>query len=803
MILPFRLPAIPVRLRLFTAYALLFGVLNAPLLAGIQIYTAGDSLGFNYPALQALTPFSLTGFLSDPMTGRGFPWLITYGTLDPIAHALRLVSGPAVTLAWLCTIYFVVGAWLFSLLLLRKGHAAMPAFIGGAVYAAGFYWTGDGDYPLAFSLPLLAALLLIIDSAHHRPLHALLLTMTATAYGWLAGHFNFVPIILVGSFVYACFLAWQSQGTWRYRLRPVITLIGGTAMGSAFGAIKLVPALAYLQLSERAGGLSFAAASGAGTAKLSYLYTMLFPFVHLPLVPSEVGTFFLGAAGWVAVLAGVVHGWKKRKALLLGFAFCIAVALPHSPLYWALYHLPLFSFLRAPTRWFLLAYAALGVLAADGFPLLLHDMRHGMLRFVPRLFGVLAVVAATASIGLTVLDVLWGEGIVAALQAYFDEHLFAQTSGLPLEHYHRHIVGMWRQLIDSFSLLSVRFALPFAGLLATTAMLFSRSFHEKSARARQAAWCAVFLCGLFPIFLLYHGRGDPRDIARIAALYARTPVAEGPVLPFMPAFADFLERTSVRGERTEERLPSMLGLLVPNVQALLGIESIDFYQPIQPTRMSRLLAALGSDSAPAPVEERLTLHGGSVDERVEALRKRIGLLAVLGVRHVTSIWPLPPPFRFVDSVTPAEGLKPVRIYAVPDARPFVSVERLVRIREPDEDATVAMLTGGRTQGSIIECVACAPAAGGGTARVLASGALRTDIAVEMEEDGWLVVLRPRLPGWRVQVDGKEIKTAIANSLFFGIPVTKGAHDVTLTLSYASLFADSLDRVLHKRDRFQL
>lgn len=790
--------ALPVRARLLGAFLLLYGAVNLPFLTGRKVYAVGDTLGFNYPALRALTPFSLDGFLSDPFTGMGFPWLVTYGTLDPVAHALRLFLSPEVTLAWLCFLYFAVGAWLFSLLLLRKGCGAPAAFAGAAVYSAGFFWTGDGDYPLAFSVPLLAGLLLAVDGAHARPVRAGLACSLAVAYGWLAGHFNFVPIILTGTFAYACFLALHAAGDIRFRLRPVAALLTGVAVGSAAGAVKLVPALAYLQLSERAGGLSYLASSAAGTAKLSYLWTALFPFLRLPLLPAETGTFFFGAAGWAAVLAGGAVAWQRSRALLLAFLLCIAVALPHSPLYWALYHLPLFSVLRAPTRWLLLAYACAGGLAALGTAALLHHPSSRSVARIGRLLLGVGIVAAGAGVFVSVLDAAAGERVVAALQRYFDAHLAGRTSGLPAEHYHRHIAFLWGQLVANLHPLSLRFGLPLGALLATATVLL-----RPALPARRAWLAALLVGGLFPLFPLHHPRGAAAMVAAVRSLYAASPVGEGRVMPLLPAFADFLERTSVRGDDPEERLAAQLGLLVPNTHALLGVRSVDFYQPLQPTRMARLLAAVGSDSAPAPPQERLALAGGSLEERLTTIVGRMALLNMLGVGHVASAWPLPSPFRLAAEVLPADGLQPVRLYAVPGARPLAYIEPRPEVREPNEERAVALLREGAVRGSLIECGACAAQSGGGRVRVTSSGALRLGLEAVMEADGWLVVNHPRLPGWRVTVDGAEVPTAIANGIFFGIPLSQGNHEVRLAVTFTSLWQDSLHRLRTGADRWLL
>ncbi len=789
---------VPEPVKLLGFYALLFLPLYAPVLTGHWIYAAGDTLGFNYPPLRALRPFSIDSLLADPYSGRGFPWLVTYGTLDPVAHVLRLFCNEFQTLAWLCYLYMAAGAWLFALFL-RRNHSPIAAFVGGLVYACAFFWTGDGDYPLMSSLPILAAMLLILSQAKNSPCRSGVHLVVAIWYGWMGGHFNFLPIILVGGGVVSLYAAWQAPRAGRFRVSLGFT--GGVIGGTAIGLVKLVPALAYVQLSERAGGLSVAAAS-ASTIQPSFLLTALFPYLRPPLLPGDTGSLFFGSLALGLLLVGVLAPQRFRVPLA-AFGCIVLIALPHSPFYWLLQHLPFFSFLRTPTRWLLLGNAAAATTVAGVVDAVEHGELTRQRRMVGRAFLWITAAFFVLSLAVTVVAALWSVQIIGAMTWIFDTYLFSRTSGLPLAHYHRYLALTWEQMAATVSLLSPRFTLPFLGLLAAGLWL-----RERPWPVRRLPWSLpilIVLTSLPPLFF-YHSRVPAALVERGRATMQEALVEDAFVMPVMPAFSDYLLRaTQSDDDDASERLVYQLALLVPNMEALLDVRSIDFYQPIQPRRMARLLAALGSDTAPAPTAERLATAPLSVEKKIRTFVARRPLLSLLGVTHVVSAWELPPPFRLVADLRPVDHLPSVHVYEL-EARPLAySPSRAVQ-SSVDEEATIRRLRDAAySDDSFLECGSCAGESQPSHVEVAVRSETSTELRLTAKApvDSWLIVNKPRLPGWRVTIDGEEVKTAYANALFFGIPVPAGTHEVTLRITYGTLWADSWARLTTGEDPWLL
>lgn len=765
---------------------------------GIRVYAPGDTLGFSYPALGAIWPFNISSLVADPLSGRGFPWITTYGTLDPIAHLARVFFNEFLALAWICYFYTVLSGWFFALYLKRLGRSDIASFIGGLVYVGAFFWVADGDYAFPLTLALFPALLLNVSFGRTNPWRTLLFTILLVADGWLAGHFNFVPLLIVATGVVLLVDAYRSSGTVFKRLQPTVIYTIGTIMGSLFGLIRLVPAFSYLSLSERSGGLSVDAA-GKAALTLSSIYTALFPYMTIPFVPGEVGLLFFGAAGLALLSVGILQRDRKLKWTLIGLALCFIIVLPHSPLYALIQSLPFFSFLRAPRRWLFVAYAAIGVViatAADD----IQDGRTTYVRGIGSTFLTIGSIVAGAAAIVTVTDLIFGQQIIAAAQQYFDAHYYAQTSGLSLEYYHQYIVQLWKQGAENFSPLQLQFTFPLAGLLVT-GWAFKNIL--PTAKEKLPVLAVLSVVSLIPSFFFHHPQPKYTDLTEALDTWTNALLGEAIVFPILPGIADQTVRTGVYGDDPRERIRYQIGLLVPNTQALAHVHSIDFYQPIQPTRMARLLAALGSTSAPAPSAERLTLEKITPEEKIQKIAQRLPLLQRLGVEYVSSVWDMPSPFIYEKSLSFVERLPDIKLYRLPDTMPIAYMPSHIRIQNVDEDAAIAYVRDAQSvDPTIIECNSCAYGERSqvpGEVEVIEHLSTSIDIAVDTEVSGYLSVLLPRLPGWRAYVDGEEVQTGIADAMFFAVPVPGGKHAVTLKITYATLFADSLRMLIEKTD----
>jgi hypothetical protein len=768
-------------------------------MTGASVYVAGDTVGFNYPPLEALRPFSLTSLLADPWSGQGFPWLVTYGTFDPIAHILRVALGAPATLAVLCYLSFVMGTWLAALLFRGWGCSVMGAFLGAIIYAAAFFWTGDGDYPLALSLPLYPLALLLFEKGSTHPVRTAILFSLITAYGWLAGHFNYMPLIL---FATSVFVLRRASVDIHRHWSTVLACGVGAMCGTLLASIKLLPALAYVQLSERAGGLSVSAGT-RGALGLSSLVSSLFPFLRIPLIGGT-GNIAIGSMGIVLLCCGLLlrRNWSKWPTLAI--ALVVIIALPASPLFVVLQHIPFFSFLRGATRWLFLGYLPAGFLAARAAETFADGDGKNVRAAVGWVMVVVSSVILLLSLTVTILHAFFTERVLAWGVAYFDAHLLQYTSGLPLDHYHRVIERTWETLSASVSLASPLFLLPLAGLFAAAYVLLSPRISQRTHGWQISLFLLLTLCTAIPPLAFNHPRAPASIIDDVRTSFVKISLPAGNVLPVMPAFADYVERGSRVQDVPDEQLRYTLSLLTPNSQALTKVRSIDFYQPIQASRMARILAVLGSDTAPAPDSERLVQLPLPLEDRLQLFVDRVPLMRILNVEAVVSAWELPKPFEPLSELQPVPSLSPLHIYRLPSPRTLVYSPSSIDVVRPDEDRAMQWLRDLREDDrTLIECSACDETTNPGAIGTVTTSNLAVSFDTNSDADQWVVISRPRIPGWRVSIDGVPVATAIANGMYFGVRVPTGHHHVECAMSYSSLFIDSMKFLLTKRDPWLL
>ena len=652
------------------------------------------------------------------------------------------------------------------------------------------------------TLALFPALLFTLTFARTNPGRTLFFTSLLIALGWLGGHFNFIPLILVSLAAVTMMDAWRStERTLLKRSRPFLIFLAGSTIGTTMGLLKLIPALAYVGLSERAGGLSVAEATRQ-TLGLSSLTTAVFPHITLPLIGGETGQLFYGAMGLGLLIIGLLRHERALRWAIVGLALCILIALPYSPLYALIQQLPFFSFLRTPTRWLFVAHACVAVIVA----ITADDIAKGKLRFVRSVGTALltiGILTTFASFLTNLIDALWAPRIIQQAQQYFDTHLFAKTSGLPLEHYHRTIENIWHQNVLQLSLTNLRFIFPVVGLLLTGWAL--RYEMQRKKLHHLGILAALTIVSLLPSFFFHQPKAPVKHLTEARAVWADANLGDARVLPLFSGLADQLVRTSIRGDLPEERLRYQIALLVPNTHALVGVRSVDFYQPLQPIRMARILAALGSSAATGPKNEHLILEKMSLEQKIQIFLQRLPLARRLGVEYISSVWDLP--LEKVSSLSFVSELPDIQLYRVPDPRPLAFIPSQVYVMQPNEDEVMRLLRITKnTEPAIIECESCTPGKqyqAYGALTVIDQSETSMTIEVTAEADLLLQILRPRIPGWRVLIDGTPVKTAMGDGMFFAIPVPKGKHEVKLEVRYGWMLLDSARFLLEKKDPWML
>ncbi len=169
---------------------------------------------------------------------------------------------------------------------------------------------------------------------------------------------------------------------------------------------------------------------------------------------------------------------------------------------------------------------------------------------------------------------------------------------------------------------------------------------------------------------------------------------------------------------------------------------------------------------------------------------RAAELRLSGVTHVVSDEPLPEPFRELQLLNPAEG---VRLYGLPGAAPPVrfatrllrrpSLEDLVAAhRDPAFDpATDTVVAGGGLAGEESRRTPIAP-------HVLRETAGQLVARVDAPVPGLLVWSRTFLSAWKATVDGGPISPILVDGHLVGVSVPAGSHEVRVYWSAGPVLA---------------
>ncbi|MCZ7540482.1 MAG: YfhO family protein [Anaerolineae bacterium] len=307
-----------------------FALVGAALLPLIRALLGGETLFWGLPTLQ-FYPWREFAFAElragrlpawNPYLGAGAPLLANYQTaiFYPPNWLMLALPGPLAMslLALAHVLWAALGMWRLAgalgLTLFGRGISALSYALGGYLIAR------LGSFPTH-------------DAAAWLPWVIWLAHRAITRRGWrdagglalavglllLAGHAQTAWYGLLGAGAYALWA--DRRDSWRLRARGLILAGLGVALGAGIAAVQLIPTAEYLRLSDRSGGLGYAALTN-----LSYhparLLTLLMP--HFFGTPADGGVFtegiffedaaYLGVIPLIAAGAALVAWLFKRAA---------------------------------------------------------------------------------------------------------------------------------------------------------------------------------------------------------------------------------------------------------------------------------------------------------------------------------------------------------------------------------------------------------------------------------------------------------------------------------------------------------
>jgi hypothetical protein len=539
-------------------------------------------------------------------------------------------------------------------------------------------------------------------------------------------------------------------------LRDVAAFV---AIAAGISAIQTIPTLELAGFSQRAGGMTFQAASAGSVIPLNLISLLMPHWVFNQAVPLYVGVFPLGLA--------MIAAWKCRNATVRFFIGAAAVSAlisfgKYTPVYWVAWQtLPGIASFRDPSRFLLLTFFALSVLAGFGVDAIVAEVRAARevtVRRVRRGLTVVAVLLATFVVAGNVVVLVARDRLLALGHEYTAKYVYGQPSHpYTREFYDAKLERLFNAFEGSISLLNIHTLLPPVLLLAGAYGL--ARYRRPSI---QAGLPVLVLSGVLLDLLLF-GAGSLD--AAVPSQTTPTPteaflkIQKGEFRVYRLIGIDY--RPDVRPDNDSY-------LDVPeNYNMVAGISSVGLYSSLA---MGRHVELLG------PLRGGLNDGTGWIPTSEEALSSHLKILNLLNARYIlASRYLADARLRLVqDGVT--------KIYENPGALPrafLVSnchvipdpLALLDRMHRTDFNPDVLLLEAAPERSA---CATGGPSSRGEVAAVVNSPSEIT-FRVHAPDPAYLVLSDTYYPGWHVQVDGGESELLRADYTLRAVFVPGGTH----------------------------
>jgi len=260
------------------------------------------------------------------------------------------------------------------------------------------------------------------------------------------------------------------------------------------------------------------------------------------------------------------------------------------------------------------------------------------------------------------------------------------------------------------------------------------------------------------------------------------------VFSFMPGFSEYTKLTVPFQPSAKDSFIFQSEILAPNFNLYYGLASVDFYGNLMSRRMSRILAVLGSDRA--TFGKKLSDQKILPEEKARILGKRKQLLDLIGARYIISTIPLDENiFKQVYQYEINPYKIKINIYENENARSFYYLveNKIITIEENEEKAFELLNSELWDNNKIfIECKNCPnelKVDGQGKLELVERKNNLLHLNFYAESSQWLVFSENHLPGWQVFIDGQKKEIYTVNSVYMGILIPKGQHDILFKYTY--------------------
>ena len=813
----------------FTMCALPFFILLFPFLIGSAVFVGLDTRQYPFYFFYNDSLTSGNSFLWNPLNYSGFPIFvsITGGFLFPIFFVLFKFLPYIEAYHWIVFLSLALSSYGTFIFLRKLNVHYLGCFM--AAYVFGFsQWIWVGDVVIMVTMPLLPLSFLWILELSRGKNYPIFLLALGIAYGILAGMFNYLleTIFAVGLFaIFLFFYTWNS-GQFFFCSKNIKTLYGsiiGVGGGIILSFYQIIPTLVYTPLSAGRGSIDHWGAVSGGIV-WSDLFKLFSPYFDPWFLNGSYERFYIGIMPLILFFASF---WFKKSGVIrffYGLFFAsVFLSLDGSWLFWILHHVPPFNLLHLSFRWMFIGWFAAAVIVGWAVDRI---MAGEEIRYVPKIagfFGILfwGLFGASASVFTALF--FFQERILGLLKNYFRDTMYAATSGgFSLEHYYNYIDRLFLQTKNLIDITNPMFFMPliFVGVGWYVLSRFRDGTIDRLMFSRLIVIITVF--NLSAVWFVYSRSIDAGVLKTKPAIagFIETRGVDGRVLTFLRKYTEF-EKLQIPAGGNEVSFTELSVLnremLFANTNLLYGVESAEIYEPLMSRRMARVVALTGSNLV--WFGSVLAAESGTPQDKAAKLETRKNILNFLNIRYIISAYPFDDsvfPKIFETTILPPYNI-PIGVYENASARPrfyFASSLETILQASPsgnsleDEIAAFEKLKTISEDGLsiFVECeVEKIPNSklnpcenqiivdGKGTIEAITKKNTISVLKTSSQTPQFLVFSENNLPGWKAYIDNRETPIYTTGSVYMGVAVPEGEHEVRFEFTYKTIIDEFLKR----------
>jgi hypothetical protein len=236
--------------------------------------------------------------------------------------------------------------------------------------------------------------------------------------------------------------------------------------------------------------------------------------------------------------------------------------------------------------------------------------------------------------------------------------------------------------------------------------------------------------------------------------------------------------------------------LKPNTNLLYGLENLEYLDSLLPKYTGRFLSLLGGRQLGEFGEHKLHQYNTYEDYKIGLLRERKGLLDFFGINYLVSSFILEDQglgVSFVDTIPIREFIVSDQTFVLAvnrnrDAKPLAYFSPISSFVSEQEDA-YQRFKSNNFQGIFVECGQCIQqiAEDDGEVRIVSKENGQVRVMTKSSGERFMVFSQNFLPGWQAVIDNKETDIYRVNSVFMGIFIPAGSHEIAFEFRYSNFY----------------